>query len=45
MEYHEIMAVKHWVAPISAFVVAAHPLLQSPDFMICYTLLSLTNAN
>ena len=44
MEYHEIVTVKHWVAPISAGVVAAHPLLQSPDFMICSILLSLTNA-
>jgi hypothetical protein len=45
MKYHEIMAVKHWVALIIACVVAAHPLLQSPDFMISYILLSLTNAN
>jgi hypothetical protein len=38
------MAVKHWVAPISACVVTAHLLLLSPDFMIYSLLLSLTNA-
>lgn len=40
LEYNEMMAVKHWVIPINACVVAAHPLLQSPGLQF---LLSLTN--
>jgi hypothetical protein len=32
------------LTPISACVLAAHLLLQSPDFMICNFLLALTNA-
>jgi len=38
------MAVRHWVAPISARVITAHLLLQFPDLMVCSFLLSVTNA-
>ena len=38
------MAVRHWVAPVSACVITAHLLLEFPDFMVCSFLLSVTNA-